>query len=132
MKIKYSTVMVKDMDESIRFYTEVMDFKVDSSFDIINGKITLLKGDGDTLLELIHNKEKKNMLPRQKVNMPDQSEHKTGLFSVGMEVEDLKATVDELKSKGVEFILEPTKISVGQMALFKDPNGAKIVLIHHD
>jgi hypothetical protein len=48
-------------------------------------------------LELIH-KNEKNILPGQKVNIPDQSEHKTCLFSVGMEVEDLNATVDELKS----------------------------------
>lgn len=33
MKIKYATMIVNDMDESIKFYTEVMGFEIDSQYD---------------------------------------------------------------------------------------------------
>ena len=29
MKVKYATIIVEDMDESIKFYTEVMGLKID-------------------------------------------------------------------------------------------------------
>jgi lactoylglutathione lyase len=124
MKIKYNTMIVKDMDESIKFYTEIMDFKIDAQYNLPQatttllkgeGTITLLKGEGDTLLELIKNED-----------------GGVGLFSVGMDVEDIDTEVKKLKSKGVEFTLEPTKIAVGSMSILKDPNGVNIVLIQHD
>ena len=30
MKVKYATIVVEDMNESIKFYTEVMGFEIDS------------------------------------------------------------------------------------------------------
>ena len=115
MKIKYTTLIVKDMDESIKFYTEVMGLEIDSRHNPFPGlTITLLKGEGDAMIELIKN-----------------TENETGLFSVGMEVEDIDTTVKELKSKGVKITQEPTPITVGTLAFLEDPNGAKIALIQH-
>jgi len=115
MKIKYTTMIVNDMDESIKFYTEVVGFEIDSQYDLgPAGKITLLKGEGETMIELIKNP----------VN-------ETGLFSVGMDVEDINATVKELKSKGANITMEPTPITVGTLAFLEDPNGVRIALIQH-
>lgn len=115
MRVKYSTMIVDDMKESVDFYTSKCGFEIDSEYDLPNGAfITLLKGEGDTMLELI----------KDNVN-------ETGLYSIGMDVEDIEKEVNDLKSRGVEMILEPTAISVGRMALFKDPNGINIVLIEH-
>lgn len=115
MKVKYATIIVEDMDESIKFYTEVMGLKIDSQHNPQPGvTITLLKGEGDAMIELIMN-----------------TEHETGLFSVGMDVEDINTTVEELKSKGAKITMEPTPISVGTLAFLEDPNGVKIALIQH-
>lgn len=115
MKIKYATIIVNDMEESIKFYTEVMGFKIDSKYDLgPAGTITLLKGEGETMVEIIKNP----------VNEP-------GLYSIGMDVEDLNATVKDLKSKGAKITMEPTKITVGTLAFLEDPNGARIALIQH-
>ena len=115
MKVKYATIIVADMDESIKFYTEVMGLEIDSRHNPFPGlTITLLKGDGDAMIELIKN-----------------TENETGLFSVGMEVEDINATVKELKSKGAKITQEPVPITVGILAFLEDPNGAKIALIQH-
>ncbi|KAF5079949.1 VOC family protein [Methanobacterium aggregans] len=115
MKIKYTTLIVDDMDESVKFYTEVMGFEIDSQYNLgPAGTITLLKGDGDAMIELI-----KNPLDE------------TGLFSVGMDVEDINTTVKELKSKGAKITMEPTPITVGTLAFLEDPNGIRIALIQH-
>jgi lactoylglutathione lyase len=103
------------MDESIKFYTEVMGLEIDSKHNPQPGvTITLLKGEGDTMIELIKN-----------------TENKTGLFSVGMDVEDINTTVKELKSKGAKITMEPIPITVGTLAFLEDPNGVKIALIQH-
>ncbi len=115
MKIKYTTMIVKDMDESVKFYRDVMGFEVDSQYDLgPAGEITLLKGEGETMVELIKNPV-----------------DETGLFSMGMDVEDVNATVKELKSKGAKVTMEPTPITVGTLAFIEDPNGVKIALIQH-
>lgn len=115
MKIKYTTMIVKDMDESIKFYTEVMGFKIDSQYYLgPAGAITLLKGEGETMVEIIQNP----------VNEP-------GLFSMGMDVEDLDTTLEELKAKGAKVTMEPTPITVGTLAFIEDPNGVRIALIQH-
>lgn len=118
MKVKYATMAVADMDESIRFYTEVLGPEIEIQHNPRPGlTITLLKGEGDAMIELIEDKEN----PRE-----------TGLFSVGMEVEDINTTVKELKSKGARITMEPTPITVGTLAFLEDPNGAQIALIQHD
>jgi lactoylglutathione lyase len=115
MKIKYTTMIVKDMDESIKFYREVMGFEIDSQYDLgPAGAITLLKGEGETMIEVIEN-------PRDE----------PGLFSIGMDVEDLDTTLKEIKSKGAKVTMEPTPITVGVLAFIEDPNGVRIALIQH-
>lgn len=115
MKIKYTTMIVKDMDESVSFYRDVMGFEVESQHtpgpEIV---ITLLKGKGDTMVELIKDPQ-----------------HSIGLYSMGMDVENLETTVEELKSKGAKITLDPVPITVGKLAFIEDPNGVRIALIQH-
>ncbi len=115
MKIKYSTMITENMEETVKFYNETLGFEIESTFDLPNNaKITLLKCEGETLIEVIQN-----------------NIDKVGLYSIGIEVTDLNKTVANLKEKGVKFLLEPTEISVGSMARFQDPNGVNIVLLQH-
>ena len=115
MNVKYATIIVADMDESLRFYTDVMGFEVDSRHAPFPGvEIFLLKGKGDAMVELIKNQE----------DAP-------GLYSVGMEVEDMAATVERLRSKGAKITKGPVPISVGMLAFLEDPNGVRIALIQH-
>jgi lactoylglutathione lyase len=117
MKVKYATMAVADMDESIKFYKEVMGLEIESQHNPRPGiKITLLKGEGDGMIELIEDTQN----PRE-----------TGLFSVGIEVEDINATVEELRSKGAKITREHIPIEVGTLAFLEDPNGTQIALIQH-
>ena len=86
MKVKYATIIVRDMDESIKFYTEVLGLEIDSHHNPRPGvTITLLKGEGDAMVELIKN-----------------NENEPGLYSVGMDVEDMNTTLEALRSKGAK------------------------------
>ncbi len=115
MKIKYTTIIVGDMEESIKFYTELMGFEVDSQHNPLPGlRITLLKGEGETMIELIEN-----------------ADNEPGLYTFGFDVEDINATVRKLKDKGAKVIMEPITITVGKLAFIEDPNGVKIAIIQH-
>ena len=114
MKIRYATMIVDDMEESVKFYTETLDFTLDEVFDVPGGKITLLDGEGFAGLELI---ESKNF--------------ETGLYSIGMDVEDINKEIDDLEAKGANIALKPVETQVGYMARVIDPNGINIVLVQH-
>lgn len=115
MKVRYATIIVSDMAESVSFYQDVMGFEIDSRHEPAPGVvITLMTADGETLVELIKNPS-----------------DEFGLYSVGMEVEDLDATVRELRSKGAKITMEPVPITVGFLAFCEDPNGTRIALIEH-
>lgn len=116
IKVKYSTIIVKDMEESIKFYTEVMGFKIHSQYNPQPGiNITLMKGEGDAMIELIKD-----------------TIHGVGFYSVGMDVKDLNYTVEKLKTKNIKIIMEPVPTMVGSLAFIEDPNGVKIALIEHN
>ena len=100
MKIKYTTIAVADMDESIKFYTEIMGLKIDKQFNPRPGlNITFMKGEGESIIELIEFLEN----PQN----PAENPQKPGLIAVGMEVEDINTTVKELKSKGAKITKNP-------------------------
>ena len=118
MKVKYATIAVANMEESIKFYTEVMGFQIDNQITPYPGmKIIFLKDEGDAMIELIEN--------------ADEPEKK-GIFLVGMEVEDMDTTVKQLISKGAKFTRGPMEVGDGaKLAFLMDPNGVEIELIQH-
>lgn len=124
MKIKYTTIAVEDMEESIKFYEEIMGLEIYKQFNPRPGlNITFMKGEGESIIELIENVENPNNV--------EEIPLKPGLIAVGMEVEDMKKTVEELKSKGAKFTMEPIQTPVEILAFIEDPNGVRIALIQH-
>ena len=114
MKIRYATMIVDDMEESVKFYTETLDFTVDEVFDVPGGKITLLDGEGFAGIELIQS-----------------NAFETGLYSIGMDVENIHDEIKKLEEKGANIALKPVETQVGYMARVVDPNGINIVLVQH-
>ncbi len=113
--VKYATMIVKDMDESIGFYKDVMGFEIDSQYHPAPGLvITLMKGKGESMVELIKN-----------------DVNDVGFYSVGMEVDDMDSALEHFRSKGVKITGEPAPTLVGHVAFIEDPNGVRLALIHH-
>ena len=113
MKVRYTTMIADNMKDSVDFYENVMGFKVQEVYNLPNGsEITILDGGG-AMIELIESRD-----------------FETGLYSMGVEVENLEKTLETMRAKGVEITM-PVRTLVGIMAFIKDPNGVNIALIEH-
>ncbi len=110
------------MEESIKFYRDVIGLKFVSRREIPENKaeIAFVEGDGGgSSLELTHWSEKKGWVDG------DQLDH------IALGVPDVEKAVQEFKRKGVEIAKEPYLLqgSKHKIAFIKDPNGIWIELI---
>ncbi|MGI6104775.1 MAG: VOC family protein [Raoultibacter sp.] len=114
--VEYSTMIIENMEESVAFYQDILGFEVVSVHELgPAGRITLMRGQGGAMVELI-----------------ESTNYEIGLYSVGMDVDNLAETLEQVRSKGAKVTMEPMKTSVGSMAFIEDPNGVRIALIEHD
>jgi catechol 2,3-dioxygenase-like lactoylglutathione lyase family enzyme len=114
--IKFVGVPVKDQDISLKFYTEVLGFKVatDQPFTDKQRWIELLIPGAETGLALF---------------TPEGHEDRIGQFqSISYWCDDVFAISAILKQKGVVFAKEPKNEVWGSVAVFKDPDGNQFVL----
>jgi len=121
MKVKYTNIAVENIDESMKFYTDVLGFKENRRFSPEDGlTIAFLKGDGESMLELTEGME----------NLDPDMKGKYGIFMVGLEVSNMNKTAQDLQSKGVKFTRGPIDTPNGtKIAFLKDPQGVQIELI---
>jgi lactoylglutathione lyase len=115
-KVNATLLMVKDFEASVKFYRDVLEFKVGTNekgfmtFDI--GPYVLAILDLSMAAEMISDEAiqpTKQFIPRS-------------LFAVFME--DSDAEYERLKAMGVNFIKPPTTQPWGQRtAYFTDPDG---------
>ena len=115
IKVEYSTMIVKNMEESVTFYRDVLGFQEGYHVDTPDGgHITIMESEGGASVELIEN-------PNFEV----------GLYSVGTDVEDLDETIRHLEEKGYKPTGPVVPTTVGRMTFVLDPNGVRICLIEH-
>ena len=110
--LKLSTIIAKDIDESISFYQDVLGFEMVEKYYQEAGGLVLMQSPDGAAVELI-----------------DSKAFETGFWSIGVEVEDFEAAIEELKSKGCTFVYEPATLPLGKLAMIEDPNGVKIAII---
>lgn len=111
--VKLATMIVEKMEESVKFYSEVMGFSIDSEYDLgPMGRITLMRGSGDAMVELI-----------------ESSAYPVGFYSVGISVGDIDAAMSKYKAKGAKILAEPVPITGGFCAFIEDPNGVRLAIV---
>ena len=111
--VRLATIIVKSMEESVRFYSEDMGFEINSEYDLgPMGKITLMQGSGDAMVELI-----------------ESPAYPVGFYSVGMSVDDMDSAMTSYKDKGVKILADPVAITGGSCAFIEDPNGVRIAIV---
>jgi lactoylglutathione lyase len=115
---------VKDLDASLRFWTEQFGMKLLRRRDYPEGRFTLaFVGYGDesdhTVLELTHN------WGRSDYELGDAFGH------VAIGVDDIHATCERLRAAGAKITREPGPMKHGTtvIAFVEDPNGYKVELI---
>ena len=114
ISVKYSTMIVNNLDESVSFYRDVLGFSEGYHVDFPVGGITIMNSPDGASVELI-----------------ESPQFETGLYSVGKDVDDLDDVLKQVKLSGCEVIGEITPTTVGRQIFIKDPNGVRICLIEH-
>ena len=114
ISVQYSTMIVKSLEESIKFYRDVLGFSEAYHVDFSVGGIIIMKSPEGACVELI-----------------EAPQFEVGLYSVGTDVDDLDETIEYLKKNGCQPIGEIANTTVGRQVFIKDPNGVRICLIEH-
>ena len=101
-----------DFARAKAFYTEVLGLTIKAEMP---GRDCVFIDIGGTTIELTGAK--------------DQEPGAAGAFAhLAFGVDDIDATFEELKAKGVEFFIEPRDAGVMRIAFFRDPDGNPLEL----
>ena len=127
--ISIVSVFVKDVDESKRFYTDVLGFEA-------RDDITL--GDGYRWCTVVHPSQPELLVslaipgpphPPELIEAMKRAMAEGNMPGLGLNVDDCQKTYDELRTKGVEFIQPPSQRPYGTEALCRDNSGNWLVLV---
>jgi len=124
MRLLHTMLRVNDLEESLKFYLDVLGMKLLRRKDYESGRFTLaFVGYGDeastAVIELTHNWDTKSY------TLGDAFGH------VAIGTEDVRAACERIRAAGGKVVREPgpMKHGGGVIAFVEDPNGYKIELI---
>lgn len=124
MRILHTMIRVGDLEQSLRFYTEVLGMRLLRRQDYPEGKFTLAfvgyeDESSGAVIELTYNWD------------VDRYELGTGFGHIAIEVADAYAACEEIKRRGGTVTREagPMKHSTTVIAFVVDPDGYKLELI---
>lgn len=124
MQLLHTMLRVGNLEESLKFYTEVLGMKLLRQKEYPEGKFTLaFVGYGEesdhTVLELTYN------WGVEEYNLGNAYGH------IAIGVDDIYATCDEIKARGGKVSREPGPMKHGStvIAFVEDPDGYKVELI---
>lgn len=115
--IKFLSVPVRNQNEALKFYTEKLGFRVltDQQFNEKQRWIELgIPGSATGLVLFTMDNGDANRIGKQQ--------------PISFWCDDVQATFNVLKSKGVDFAMEPKTEQWGTAAIFKDQDGNQFVL----
>ncbi|HEY7470867.1 MAG TPA: VOC family protein [Gemmatimonadota bacterium] len=121
-KLLHTMIRVKDLDRSVRFYTDVLGLTEQRRRVLERADATLVflsDEAGHHAIELTFNHDGRDY----------ELGNQFGHFALG--VADLEAARNELAAHGVEFSRGPYRVSTGGslIAFIRDPDGIEIELI---
>ena len=130
--ISITTVFVKDVDESKRFYTDVLGFE--EKDDVVMGDYrwcTVVHPNQPELM--VHLNIPGPPFSPEMVEAINRSLDGGGMNGLGLSVDDCHATVADLKAKGVHFVHPPQPVNRGDRlelwsATFRDPDDHNIAI----
>lgn len=124
MRLLHTMIRVGNLEKSINFYTEVLGMKLLRQKDYPDGKFTLaFVGYGDeqdnSVIELTYNWE------------TDAYDLGSGFGHLAIEVDDVYAAAEKIRSRGGKIIREPGPMNAGTtvIAFVEDPDGYQIELL---
>ena len=124
MRLLHTMIRVGNLETSIQFYTEVLGMKLLRRKDYPDGKFTLAfvgyaNEQENTVIELTHNWD------------TDSYDLGSGFGHLAIEVDDVYAAAEKIRSQGGKIIREPGPMNAGTtiIAFVEDPDGYPIELL---
>lgn len=124
MRLLHTMLRVSNLEESLKFYCDVLSMKLLRKKDYPDGRFTLaFVGYGDesdhTVLELTHNWDV------DQYNLGDAYGH------IALGVDDIYTTCTEITARGGKVTRQPGPMKHGStvIAFIEDPSGYKVELI---
>ena len=124
MRLLHTMLRVNDLEESLRFYCDVLGMRLLRRTDYPGGRFTLAfvgygSEERETVLELTWNWD----TARYDIG--------TGYGHIALGVEDIHQAVAQMRARGATVTREPGPMKHGgsTIAFVEDPNGYKIELI---
>lgn len=127
--ISLVSVWVRDIDQSLAFYTDVLGFEA---------KDDLQLGPDFRWCTVVHPEQPELQIHLTTPSKPlsddliaamQRAQESGGLPGIGLNVDDCRATYEALSAKGVEFIQPPEDRPYGVEALMRDNSGNWMVLV---
>lgn len=116
-KILHTGIAVKNMEESLAFYTEVLGFKKTGGHDMPRLKLAFLQGENQAieLLDFVN----------------DNSQKPEGVIShFAIEVDDMAKAIAKIKAAGIILASEEIRELEGmKIFFFNGPNGEMIEMV---
>jgi len=124
MRILHTMIRVNNLEESIKFYTDILGMRLLREKEYPEDKFSLAflgygKETEDTVIELTYNWHTNDY------------EHGNAFGHIAIEVDDIYKVCEEIREKGTTFIRDPGPMMGSKLllAFIEDPNGYKIELI---
>lgn len=119
MKFSFATIQVKDLQESIAFYKDVIGLTIQRQFPAGPGTEIAFLADGPAEIELIY-------------SQGSEISHSQDL-SLGFAVDSLEQAMEDVKAKGVQIHSGPFSPNPKTKFFFVlDPNGVRVQIIQQD
>ena len=124
MKFLHSMIRVKDIDASLKFYTELLDMNLDEKRRLDDCWLYFLSDEQKTCqIELTYNDE-----------TPENGDNTgNGFGHFAFSVDSLDKFTEKLHRLGYEYLYEPFDLNgkSSMIAFIKDPDGYEIELIEN-
>ena len=127
MKIRITSVPVKNQDQALKFYTEILGFIKKRDIPLEQDRwLTVVSKDEPDGAELLLEPSPNHFEPAKV--------YQKALFDAGIpwtqfNVDDVDKEYERLRESGLEFSMEPTDIGPAKLAVFNDTCGNYIQLV---
>ncbi len=117
MKLRSATLKVKNLEDSLKFYQEIVGLVVDRRYIDHPGVEIAFLGDGETKIELICMEDYKD------INFGKD-------ISLGFEVNSVDEKIKFIKEKGLDILSGPFQVNPKLKYFYMlDPDGLKIMFV---
>ena len=117
MKFLWTTLYVKDLEESLKFYQDIIGLEIDRRFNAGEEREIVFLGNGETKVELIYDAKNLDIEIGKDI-------------SLGFQTANLDEMIQFVKSRNIDIHSGPIQANPGTRFFYiLDPNGLKIQFV---